>query len=158
MHCFKIVVIKSLVISYSFHVLCFCRGQQAPYGGRGGQISNKRSASIMVEHSRVHLGFEPPHLQRQPCLKVLQRLPIPSIRGTSRELSRGSLAHDAVNILRWRFLMCVSSPKIEAVLCHVDSFVRATLQMASRVGENFVSSRASMDRGRWSGMFFSFGW
>src|SRR2546421_1513099 len=30
----------------SFHVLCLCRGQQAPYGGHGGQISNKRSASI----------------------------------------------------------------------------------------------------------------
>jgi hypothetical protein len=27
---------------YSFHALCLSRGQQAPYGGRGGQISNKR--------------------------------------------------------------------------------------------------------------------
>lgn len=65
----------------------------------------------MVEHSGVHLGFEPPHLQRQPCLKVLQRLPIPSIRGTSRELSCGSLAHDtehsSVEVVMW-----VSRPKI----------------------------------------------
>ena len=27
---------------YSFHALCLSRGQQAPYGGHGRQISNKR--------------------------------------------------------------------------------------------------------------------
>src|SRR5271170_927903 len=72
---------------YSFHALCLSRGQQAPYGGRGCQISNKRrcidNGGALWGTSRVRAA--PP--ARQPCLNVLQRLPIPSIRGTSRELS-----------------------------------------------------------------------
>ena len=54
--------------------------------------------------------------------------------------------------------MCVSSPKIEAALCHVDSFMRAMQQMASRGWRDFCVVKSFNGQGHRSGMFFSFGW